>query len=326
MGTNESQLVTWLRRHCRRAGSMLEGPHNNLEHVLTFDSLNKSYDAEHEYDTYFANIISKVYTRSLTNSGLLSLHQICNLFDAWNHKHNICFITTNYDILIEGAYASLGMPLYLPGVWSEQAIHEGSSTFPLYSRTTGNTRHSICKLHGSVNWEASTIQDSDNDSVITNIVGSMTSFQIHTGSSQRPIATTKYPELLLAETDMPKFNAHIIPPTFSKGYSAEMIDAQWLHAHKALSEAREIHFIGYSFPSTDTHMRYFIASALARNEHIRKINIINPEAESIYTRLIDRKTGFGHEFEQKLTYENTGWIEKLPQQSRPHRIRRIQIS
>ena len=63
--------------------------------------------------------------------------------------------------------------------------------------------------------------------------------------------------------------------------------------------------IGYSFPDSDTHMRYFVSTALVGNVTLEKIDIIDPDAESIDKRL--HEADFGQSFKDLLNPIDKNW-------------------
>jgi NAD-dependent SIR2 family protein deacetylase len=68
----------------------------------------------------------------------------------------------------------------------------------------------------------------------------------------------------------------IVPPTWAKGGQSEVLRPVWAHALRALREAGRIFVIGYSMPSTDEFFRYMLALALATNEQLDKVLVVNP--------------------------------------------------
>lgn len=69
-----------------------------------------------------------------------------------------------------------------------------------------------------------------------------------------------------------------------------------------MSEADAVWFIGYSFPESDSFMRYFFAGALRDNTRLRQIVIIDPDAISLAQRTSEL---FG-------SSEHSGLVELLP--------------
>jgi len=68
----------------------------------------------------------------------------------------------------------------------------------------------------------------------------------------------------------------IAPPTWRKHATMEAFRIQWKAIKQALQNARQIIFIGYSFPRSDLHFRNFIAYALANNPYSPKVYAWNP--------------------------------------------------
>jgi NAD-dependent SIR2 family protein deacetylase len=71
----------------------------------------------------------------------------------------------------------------------------------------------------------------------------------------------------------------IVPPTWAKGGQSEMLRPVWSEALKSLREAGRIFIIGYSMPSTDEFFRYMLALALAENEGLDKVVVVNTSAD-----------------------------------------------
>lgn len=82
----------------------------------------------------------------------------------------------------------------------------------------------------------------------------------------------------------------IIPPTWAKSISSDMKET-WKDASKKLQNATQIRIIGYSLPITDSYFRFFLKSALLRNDRLKKIDIIcydpNGSVRNNYSDFID---------------------------------------
>jgi NAD-dependent SIR2 family protein deacetylase len=72
----------------------------------------------------------------------------------------------------------------------------------------------------------------------------------------------------------------IVPPTWAKGGQSKVLRPVWARALQALREAGRIFVIGYSMPSTDEFFRYMLALALATNENLDKVIVVNPSREA----------------------------------------------
>lgn len=68
-------------------------------------------------------------------------------------------------------------------------------------------------------------------------------------------------------------NERIVPPTWNKG-SEKSILGDWRCAHKMLSEATQIRIIGYSFPESDSYIKYLLKSAVRVSTRLRQIDYI----------------------------------------------------
>lgn len=66
---------------------------------------------------------------------------------------------------------------------------------------------------------------------------------------------------------------NIIPPTWAKSISNDLVD-NWKSAFSELVSATKIRIIGYSLPISDSYIRYFLKSAVIRNERLKEIDII----------------------------------------------------
>jgi hypothetical protein len=85
----------------------------------------------------------------------------------------------------------------------------------------------------------------------------------------------------------------IVPPTWAKGGQSEVLRPVWSEALKALREAGRIFIIGYSMPSTDEFFRYMLALALAENEGLDKVLIVNisADAQKVFESLFHSQFG-----------------------------------
>jgi NAD-dependent SIR2 family protein deacetylase len=97
----------------------------------------------------------------------------------------------------------------------------------------------------------------------------------------------------------------IVPPTWAKGGQSGVLGPVWTEALRALREAGRIFIIGYSMPSTDAFFRYMLALALASNESLNKVIIVNPsaEAQESFTKLFQPQFSFRKLTEVKSTAE-----------------------
>lgn len=68
-------------------------------------------------------------------------------------------------------------------------------------------------------------------------------------------------------------SSKIVPPTWNKGSETSIL-GDWQCAHKMLSEATHIRIIGYSFPESDSYIKYLLKSALRISTRLKSIDYI----------------------------------------------------
>jgi hypothetical protein len=78
---------------------------------------------------------------------------------------------------------------------------------------------------------------------------------------------------LLAKLHGSVDNTAIVPPTWSKALSPDIVD-QWRAAQSALRGANHVRILGYSLPTGDSYLRYFLKSALAEAEHLKSFDVL----------------------------------------------------
>jgi hypothetical protein len=204
--------------------------------------------------------------------------------------HQVSIITTNYDVVVEYALAALGKSAQLP--FESNSV--GGGKHETYQDLYAKDGVPLMKLHGSVNWFFHT---NPPDLVLVD---------------QR-LAKGEYgvPYPVCSHNDfVPPGEEFIVPPTYSKGFPKGPIDQIWAAAARALSEAELLAFVGYSFPGSDTEMRYFLGRSLAGNSRIRRIALIDPDAAAIAIRLRAAKSGYGEHFGDLLyTDSSQSWSD-----------------
>jgi threonine dehydrogenase-like Zn-dependent dehydrogenase len=84
-----------------------------------------------------------------------------------------------------------------------------------------------------------------------------------------------------------------VPPTWAKGGQSEILRPVWSKALEALRKAGRIFIIGYSMPATDQFFRYMLALALAANEKLDRIIVVNtsPDAQKTFQDLFHSQFG-----------------------------------
>lgn len=116
----------------------------------------------------------------------------------------------------------------------------------------------IYKLHGSVNWYG----HADDLTVAAEIGHSVANdkvLSVHHGNISQPN------------------DWWMVPPSVIKPQMVSVLEEQWRGAATAISQADALWFIGYSFPESDSFMRFFLASSLADNVGLTQIVVIDPD-------------------------------------------------
>ena len=171
-----------------------------------------------------------------------------------------CFISLNYDLLIDNAIRQANhTPEY--GTEFANRIEKLGTTVDLY------------KLHGSLNW------------LRCPTCGSLT----HTGN----IKGASYPAEQRQRCETSKCKAEtipiVIPPTFFKIMSDFHLQQVWHHAELALLEAHRIFFCGYSLPDADMHIRYLLKRAEVNRGATPQVFIISNHSNRPEKALADKK-------------------------------------
>jgi hypothetical protein len=164
-----------------------------------------------------------------------------------------CFISLNYDILIDNALEGFN------GYGPDYGVEFTNSIFPPHVRRTSNAERNIplYKLHGSLNW------------LYCPTCISLTLTPWRKGAAE----LAREPEE--CDTCGSFMVPIIIPPTFFKVMSNFYLQQVWHKAENVLNKARRIFFCGYSFPDADIHIKYLLKRAEVRNDFTPEVYIIN---------------------------------------------------
>jgi len=202
------------------------------------------------------------------------------------NKNNLLeIVTTNYDLLPEMVMYSVGQKTTMPVDFSPIPLPEGYNApagcasvsgmggYKMYTNCGNKNLH---KLHGSVNWFVKEGED------ISRLFCWDEIFPPFRGQS--PILLT--PFCTSKDASIPDgYLPLIIPPTMIKQYTIPVISKAWQGASKAIENADRIIFIGYSFPPTDTIMKFFLGTSLANNRKGCRISIIDRSAHQVMESL-----------------------------------------
>ena len=300
----DKSFLRGLQSRAQRGVSMYQVSRDNLEGILSFCLAESNFgtgytDKPNNEYKMLCGILHKVYRRMNAGSlkGMLGylqdrsrkLFSVRQGYPLPSYELNV--ITTNYDMITECCLKQIGFGIRLPGQW----LPSGTTLSPVY--TTGSKDVLLCKLHGSLNW----FSDSKNDG--------------------RLIVENKGAHLFFAEVPderifisivnsfdyEPPSEPIIVPPTFFKMQTYSWFQDIWSSAGEMLRKADKLVFIGYSFPDSDIHMRYFLAANLYENVDLRSIDIVDPNADKICANL--KESEFGIHFKERLKAVTVKWEE-----------------
>lgn len=300
---DQRALLDRLVLEAQGAAGFLGGAPQNLEDILSFAVMGDRLELggggqsrAHEV----RRILRKVYTHVTGVEDYWSRYDGLDKFlgvDLQGNQHGISFVTTNYDINLESA-------ILRSGHRSDPSLDRisyvaGTDGVPTRDNLYRSGDIPLLKLHGSVNW----FEDPNNseaiqvDARLVQVRGDIEK----SGNKQIPsVCTSNYVE---PATPM------IIPPSFLKSDLPRPLARIWNRAAEVLNTASMVIFVGYSFPQTDTEMRYFLARSLVGNARLRAIVIVDPLANGIVDRLKSPSTGFGDHFAKMLAPVAHRWAD-----------------
>lgn len=285
VSAEDKNFLRALQQSAQNAYGLLPGSESNLEHVLSFASMT-DFEGHPETLNKLQRILQKVFAGPRPLPSIQTIAgPLTNLLGGEDrigrNSVKLTIVTTNYDVLIDHALSHVGLKAMLPFKVTQCKSDKGSPVGALY-REQGDVL--ICKLHGSLNWYLETESTITVEDRIVSLQGTDYNY-----SHWPAVCASNY---------SPPSAPFIIPPTYFKERRDRVLDSTWLAARQAIRTADQLVFIGYSFPSSDVHMRYFISSALLGHVDLEQINIIDPMASEICSRL---ETGqFGTSFVSKL--------------------------
>jgi hypothetical protein len=297
---DDKRFLLELVLDARRANSMLESSPTNLEDLLSFavmgDRLELFGSEKKERAPKLRQILRDIYSLVPPSEldGFWSKYDVLTTFLGVSQSREfegLSIITTNYDLNVECALLRAGARAVLPFDYAQHSRGENLYVVPKAGEKPGHFVP-LFKLHGSVN-----LFEKEGDTV--EAVGSVVSTQ---GGTNLPYACVN--NFKFEGTPL------IIPPTFLKpDISGVMLDI-WKGAASALNSAQVIIFVGYSFPMSDIEMRYFFARSLTDNAQLRRILVVDVNANQIVDRLKREGSGFGSHFKSFLEPIEIDWTKR----------------
>ena len=283
----------------RRANSFLESSPTNLEDILSFSQMGERLGlipSGEDRSLRLREIVQRIYSTVPPVGDYWPRYEALKKLigvEPKEFKGTLSFVTTNYDLNIESACVSLHV--------------KANPGFVLNRITGGNVMVAtqcydpagiaLYKLHGSINWyeadEEPGLKVEDRVVLVGNPwdnVPRSLPFPC-TGDYKAPAVPV------------------IVPPSFLKPDLPKALRAVWNGAAQTLSRANVVAFIGYSFPSSDTEMMFFLARALSENAGLRAVYLVDPNADSIAARLRESGGRIGSHFRGLLHPIRSGWTE-----------------
>jgi SIR2-like domain len=301
----ETRQLDAIMKDCATRASLIDSNIRNLEILASFVSMvrfsNPNYifgngDAQltaKKAETFLLSAVSRVASVKLNTEKVAACTGLLhNLRGRKNTQSTI--ITTNYDMHIEMAsahtytaeYKGSGVRLKLPkdAVVLENELEDAHGVAKLIADGSADDSNQplLLKLHGSVNWikQGRILEVHANLHALPGFDGikpraGVGHYTYNGNKHQNPLEwagcdSEKLPEILL--------------PTILKPGVNRTMQMQWEESARALREADQVWFIGYSFPESDSYMKYFLASCLADNTRVRQIAVIDPDRSVYYER------------------------------------------
>ena len=248
----------------------------NIELWITYLSQRQPWlsDSENDYNGAFARRIrEKIFDAIEDYTSVASEDTpppwLAQLIRSWHHER-ATVVTLNYDTLIERAAKEtqisekenriLSAHIYPPYFADVQARSGGS----LWGEGSLKT-FSLLKLHGSINWYYSGRTQFFGETILFSEDPPRGNTLWESGRFRRQQSRDKEPL--------------IIPPILEKTtyFNNETVRRLWFEAGQALQDATRVFIIGYSLPSSDMGMKFFLKT------HLRG------ETASVYAIDVDSK-------------------------------------
>jgi len=316
-------IVKELAQYLEQEKALQQDPYNKLvddpELLLSYLSLNQPWKEPPkalEDEALFARV-QKVLAELITDCEDQAFK---NPIPDWTaqlveylHSDKISVITFNYDTVLERIVYKIKQQKGKPeGEWPREFHLYGLPLSVIWSREgatlvdIGVETFHLIKLHGSINWFYSGVEEFPGEQVYYRPINSDSP---HEDVRKHP-PTAEYENKRLRKDKI----SLIIPPVAEKSrfYGNLTIRTLWRDARRALEEAEEIFCVGYSLPATDLTTKLFLQSVA----HPKKVTIVNkehPDGEKAQEMLkryqeafpgaeIDGRTFMGDDSVEKMTH------------------------
>lgn len=188
-------------------------------------------------------------------------------------------VTTNYDIVVEYECFLHDIRCGYPTEWDSRFSAGHGSEFFVDNSRLEPPGPIVCKLHGSINFFRGVGRTSSGIAIAADL-GDGRNIGPSGGNSfkDEPAIVAVGAIELLHKRYGPTAVPAIVPPSYAKLGQEIWLRDMWGAAMRALTEAREIIFIGYSLPRSDGFIRSLLAGVAARRSHTTplKATVIDP--------------------------------------------------
>jgi len=282
--------------YAQRTRAYIHGDIYNVEYLMSVLSLAAITNPDLEFTVenkkirvsdaldILKELVWRVYSRI---EDVANLRKSYELFVAslthFTKRPNNCIdiITTNYDLLPEMIMYAIKKNATMPVEFERMPLPEGCKAPPNCAIVGGSGGYQIYregesknlhKLHGSVNWflkKGSNFQKLYCWDEIFPLIGR------HNDLFHMPFCVCNRAEI-------PKdYLPVIVPPSMIKEYNVPVILKAWQGASEAIAKANKIIFIGYSFPPSDTIMKFFLGTSLTNNQSGCRITVIDKNTDAV---------------------------------------------
>jgi hypothetical protein len=215
---------------------------------------------------YLTQLISFSLDRSLGAGGGLHRRLLEALDESGGPEavRKTCFVSLNYDIVIDNAIAAFQERRGLAGQvdygieFSNYIRPECVRADWRWPRPTADSI-SLLKFHGSLNW------------LYCSTCTAMTLTPSVKGATSAVLDPDRYRCPMCTERTAPV----IVPPTFFKAMGNFHLQKVWRRTEAALMSAKRIIFCGYSLPDADLHVKYLLKRVEVNRDSTPEIVIIN---------------------------------------------------
>ena len=296
---NASRLLEWERRQHAEAHINIERLMTRLDQLMPYDYATDADNAADEY-AFLLSELKRAFLRRLNCAREHTVqHSELRRFARYCVANGTCCITFNYYDFLDEALnhtehwdPGRGYGFLCP--YTGRTLEDLDGMRPRYSEFT------LLKLHGSGNWRSKLGHRGrvPVDAIVHHDTWTMGS--VGGGGAVGHLE----PEPV------------IVPPVLSKTHLVEqpVLRVVWSQAFSHLQRAREVTFIGYSFPVTDIASRTLFSEALEDlpRDRIRVVNLAGDRCEENKTREAYREV-LGDIPDARFHFKGAShWIADLP--------------